>query len=56
VAVLSPPASGTPPASPTLRELAARLGGLWLPGEGYAADLEAAQAGRPAPEPPAWPT
>ena len=57
VAVLAPPEPEAPPASPTLRELAARLGGLALPGEGYAAGLEAAQAaGRPAPEPPAWPT
>ena len=57
VAVLAPPEPEAPPASPTLRELASHLGGLELPGKGYAADLEAAQAaGRPAPEPPAWPT
>ena len=57
VAVLAPPEPEAPPAPPTLRELVARLGALALPGEGYAADLEAAQAaGRPAPEPPAWPT
>jgi antitoxin (DNA-binding transcriptional repressor) of toxin-antitoxin stability system len=56
VAVLAPPGTEAPPALP-LRELAARLGGLALPGEGYAADLEAAQAaGRSAPEPPAWPS
>ena len=57
VAVLAPLESEAPPAPPPLGELAARLGALALPGEGYAADLEAAQvAGRPAPEPPAWPT
>jgi hypothetical protein len=55
MAVLAPAGPEAPPAPPTLRELVARRGDLALPGEGYAADLEAAQAGRTAPEPPAWP-
>jgi prevent-host-death family protein len=46
VAVLAPAGPAAPPAPPTLRELVARLDDLALPGEGYAADLEAA--------PPAW--
>jgi prevent-host-death family protein len=57
VAVLAPARPAAPPAPPTLRELVARLGDLALPGDGYAADLEAAQlAGQTAPEPPAWPS
>jgi prevent-host-death family protein len=57
VAVLAPAGPEAPPAPPTLRELVARLGDLALPGDGYAADLEAAQAaGQTAPEPPAWPS
>ncbi len=52
IAALSPagPMSGI-----TLRELAARLGTLRLPGDGFADDLAAAQASQPSANVPTWP-
>ena len=39
----------------TLREVAARLGDLSLPGEGFAEDLEAVQSSQPLAGVPPWP-
>lgn len=40
----------------TLREVAIRLSDLNLPGDGFAEDLEAAQASQPQVEAPPWPS
>src|SRR3954471_8719299 len=39
----------------TWRKVAQRLAELGFPGDGFADDVEAAQAAQPRPEPPAWP-
>jgi antitoxin (DNA-binding transcriptional repressor) of toxin-antitoxin stability system len=44
-----------PRPGPTPRELAARLGDLPLPGDGFADDLEFIQASQPAADLPEWP-
>lgn len=52
IATIAPPSS-TP--GITGRQLAARLGDLMPPGEGFADDLEAIQAAQPRASAPAWP-
>ncbi len=52
IAILSPAVA---PARITLRELAARLGDLSLPGDGFADDLEAVQSSQPVMVDPVWP-
>jgi antitoxin (DNA-binding transcriptional repressor) of toxin-antitoxin stability system len=51
IAVLSP--VGEPVTS---RQVAERLAELGFPGDGFADDVEAAQAAQPHHEPPAWPS
>lgn len=58
VAVLAPPGPPAPTEAPTGitgRELAARLGDLRMPGDGFADDGEAARAGLLPVRPPEWP-
>ena len=52
VAVLGP---ASPPAGITLRELAAQIGDLPLPDEGFVDDLEAMRRALVPEDPPAWP-
>jgi antitoxin (DNA-binding transcriptional repressor) of toxin-antitoxin stability system len=51
IAVLSPVGETV-----TWRKVAQRLAELGFPGDGFADDLEAAQAVQPRLEPPAWPS
>lgn len=51
VATLAP---AIPAPSVTMRELTDRLGGLYLPGEGFADDLEAIQSSQPVEDNSAW--
>ena len=51
IAVLSPVGE-----SITSRQVAERLAELGFPGDGFADDVEAAQAAQPRQEPPAWPS
>jgi antitoxin (DNA-binding transcriptional repressor) of toxin-antitoxin stability system len=51
IAVLSP--VGEPV---TWRKVAERLADIGFPGDGFADDVEAAQAAQPRLEPPAWPS
>ena len=51
IAILEPP---NPPAI-SISDLIAMVGNLEMPGDGFADDLEAAQASRRPPTPPEWP-
>ena len=52
IATIAPP---SPKPGITGRELAARLGDLMPPGDGFADDLEAIQAAQPRASAPEWP-